>query len=146
MCECVCRRGQMGVEEEGERGSTTQRRYMFLKQCSISVILPSVLSFFLDFFCSFFLSFLSSLSSTPSPLFVPLPCPLPLIPPPRLILPSLLFSSCRTCPPFPLPHAPFPSLFSLPVSLSLPLFFLSLQCSTVIIIPLTESGLIVRYC
>lgn len=103
----------MGEVEE-ERG------YMLQKQHSISV-----LSFCLSFFLTFFLCLLPSLSLSHSPLL-----------PSTLFCP--LFSTAAFAPLFSLYL--MPPLLPLPVSPSLPLFFLSLQCSTVIIIPLTESG------
>lgn len=119
---------------EGNEGAWHQEGNMFLKHCSISVIR------------SFFLLY-------PSPHISPFSLPpfslsrslaLCVSTPPRTLICPLISTAALAplflylIPPLP-PSSPF-------LSLSLPLFFFSLQCSTVIIIPLTESGLIVRYC
>lgn len=99
---------------EGNEGAWHQEGNMFLKHCSISVIR------------SFFLLY-------PSPHISPFSLPpfslsrsLALCvstPPTHFNLPPHFY--CRTCPPFSLPHTPSPSLFSLSLSLSPSLLFLS---------------------
>jgi len=127
-----------GGKDEGNGGGEGKRKHDTEKVYVTKAVLNLFLSFFLSFVLSFFLCSLLSLSSLSHCRGVLLS-----FPPPHFTLPpfstaALAPLSLYLMPPFP----PSALALSLPRSLS----SFSLQCSTVIIIPLTESGLIVRYC